>query len=79
MEERKRVWGAQLLKLGLFRALKEMIGVNGGELSREHAVAEIQQRLPHEDASRTFDTLVAWARFGGLFTYREDAHALTAE
>jgi NitT/TauT family transport system ATP-binding protein len=79
MEERKPIWRAQLLKLGLFRALKEMIAVNGGELSREHAIAEIQQRLPREDASRMFDTLVAWARFGGLFTYREDAHALSAE
>jgi NitT/TauT family transport system ATP-binding protein len=79
MEERKPLWRAQLLKLGLFRTIKEMIDVNGGELSREQAVAEIQQRLPREDATRTFDTLVGWARFGGLFAYREDAHALSAE
>lgn len=79
MEERKPLWRAQLLKLSLFRALKEMIGVKGGELSRERAIAEIQQRLPREDASRMFDTLVGWARFGGLFTYREDARTLSAE
>ena len=77
MEPRRALWRGQLVKLGLFRALKEMIDMNGGELSREHAIAEIQQRLPREDAARTFDTLVAWARVGGLFAYREDAHALS--
>jgi NitT/TauT family transport system ATP-binding protein len=78
MEERKPLWRAQLLKLGLFRILEEMIDLNGGELSREQAIAEIQQRLPREDAARIFDTLVGWARFGGLFVYREDAQALSA-
>jgi NitT/TauT family transport system ATP-binding protein len=79
MEERRPIWRTQLLKLSLFRALKGVIDAKGGEVSREDAIAEIQQRLPREDAARTFDTLVAWARFGGLFTYREDAHALSAE
>ncbi len=79
MEERKPLWRAQLLKLGLFRALKEMIEMNGGELSRERAIAEIQQRLPREDAARIFDTLIGWARFGGLFGYHEDGQALSTE
>jgi NitT/TauT family transport system ATP-binding protein len=79
MEERKVTWRAQLLKLGLFRVLKEMIDLRGGEVSRDEAIAEIQQRLPREDASRIFDTLVGWARFGGLFTYREETEALTTE
>jgi hypothetical protein len=48
-------------------------------VSRDETIAEIQQRLPREDASRMFDTLVGWARFGGLFTYREETQALTAE
>jgi NitT/TauT family transport system ATP-binding protein len=79
MEERKPLWRAQLLKLGLFRTLKEMIDAGGGELGREHAIEEIRQRLPREDAERTFDTMVGWARFGGLFAYREDSQALSAE
>jgi NitT/TauT family transport system ATP-binding protein len=78
MEDRKPLWRAQLLKLGLFRVLKEMIDASGGELSREHAIEEIRQRLPREDAARIFDTLVGWGRFGGLFAYREDAQALSA-
>jgi len=48
-------------------------------LGREKAEAEIQQRLPREDAARTFDTLVNWARFGGVLAYREDSRALTLE
>jgi NitT/TauT family transport system ATP-binding protein len=79
MEERKPLWRAQLLKLGLFRVLKEMIDANGGELQREQAIEEIQQRLPREDAARIFDTLVGWARFGGLFAYREDGQVLSTE
>jgi NitT/TauT family transport system ATP-binding protein len=79
MEERKSLWRAELLKLGLVRALRQMIEVNGGEVSRDQAVTEIQQRLPREDASRTFDTLVGWARFGGLLTYREDSRTLSTE
>ena len=79
MDERKPLWRAQLLKLGLFRALKEMIDANEGELSREHAIEEIRQRLPREDADRIFDTMVGWARFGGLFAYNEDAQVLSAE
>jgi NitT/TauT family transport system ATP-binding protein len=78
-EERKGLWRAELLKLGLVRVLRQLIELHGGEVSREQAVLEIQQRLPREDAHRTFDTLVSWARFGGLFSYREDARALSAE
>ena len=79
VDERQSLWRAELLKLGLVRALHELIELNGGEVSREQAITEIQQRLPREDAHRTFDTVVSWARFGGLFGYREDARALSAE
>jgi NitT/TauT family transport system ATP-binding protein len=79
MEERKPLWRNQLLKLGLFRVVKEMIEAAGGEVGRDQVLAEIQQRLPREDPKRTFETLVGWARFGGLFVYREDAQALSAE
>jgi NitT/TauT family transport system ATP-binding protein len=79
VEARRPIWREQLLKLGLFRALKQMLDTSSGEVSRENALAEIQQRLPREDPARTFDILVGWARFGGLFTYREDTDALGPE
>ncbi len=48
-----------------------------GELSKEELLQEISNRLPTEDPEATFETLVAWARFGGLFNYSEDLGRLT--
>jgi NitT/TauT family transport system ATP-binding protein len=78
MEDRRVLWRGQLMKLGLFRVLKEILDGNGGEISRERAVTEIQERLPREDAARMFNTLIGWGRFGGLFSYEEEAQALSA-
>jgi NitT/TauT family transport system ATP-binding protein len=79
MEERKQIWRAQVLKLGLFRVVRELLELGGGELSRDEVIAEIRQRLPHEDADRIFETLVLWGRFGELFAYHEDARMLSLE
>src|SRR5262249_20268628 len=67
MEERKRIWRTQLLKLTLFRVVRDLIELRGGERGRGAVLREIQERLPREDAGRQFDTLVGWARFGQLF------------
>jgi NitT/TauT family transport system ATP-binding protein len=77
MEERKRIWRTQLLKLTLFRVVRDLIELRGGEAGRDEVLQEIQQRLPREDAARLFDTLVGWARFGQLFGYREDTSSLS--
>jgi len=77
MDERKAIWRAQILDLTLFRVVKEMLGIRGGETARERIVAEIQQRLPREDAGRTFDTVVDWGRFGEVFAYRESTRSLS--
>src|SRR5260221_3174261 len=42
MEERKPLWRAQLLKLGLFRAIKGMIARNGGGARRRGSAPEEQ-------------------------------------
>jgi NitT/TauT family transport system ATP-binding protein len=79
MDQRKDLWRAQLLELRLFRVVHELIELREGELSREELVQEIATRLPMEDPEQTFDTVVAWGRFGELFAYREDQEALTFE
>ena len=79
MDQRKDLWRAQLLELRLFRVVHELIELREGELSREELVREIATRLPMEDPEQTFDTVVAWGRFGELFAYREDQEALTFE
>jgi NitT/TauT family transport system ATP-binding protein len=50
-----------------------------GELSKEELVHELAARLPMEDAERTFQTLIAWGRFGELFAYREEKEILTPQ
>jgi NitT/TauT family transport system ATP-binding protein len=77
MEERKQVWRTQLLKLGLFRVVRDLLERRQGELRRDEVITEIQQRLPREDAPRMFDVLVGLARFGELFVYSEDAESLS--
>jgi NitT/TauT family transport system ATP-binding protein len=76
MEERRVIWRAQLLGLSLFRVIRDMVLSRGGQAGREEVVAEIQQRLPREDAGRIFDTVVGWGRFGGLFDYSEGNETL---
>ena len=76
-DERKRIWKARLLELRLFKVVRELIELHGGEVRRDDVVREIRQRLPREDADAMFDILVDWARFGELFAYREGTDSLT--
>src|SRR5208283_5931170 len=77
MDERKSIWCKQLLELKLFRVVKELIELREGELSREELMQEISGRLPMEDPETTFETLVAWGRFGELFAYHKHRAVLT--
>lgn len=79
MDTRKDVWRAQLLEMRLFRVVHELIGLRDGELSKDELIQELAMRLPQEDPEATFDTVVAWGRFGELFAYREERETLTFE
>ena len=79
MDERKKIWRKQLLELKLFRVVQELLELREGELSREELIQEIAGRLPMEDPEYTFKVIVAWGRFGELFTYRKDRDMLTLE
>ena len=79
MDERKVIWRKQLLDLKLFRVVRELLELREGELSREELIQEIAGRLPMEDPEYTFETIVAWGRFGELFAYRKDRGVLTYE
>jgi NitT/TauT family transport system ATP-binding protein len=77
MEERQRLWRGQLLKLGLFRVVLDLLDLGGGERGRDTVLAEIRQRLPREDPEKIFDTLVQWGRFGEALSYREEDRVLS--
>ena len=78
MDERKVIWraaaGAEAVPGG-----EELLELREGELSREELIQEIAGRLPMEDPELTFETIVAWGRFGELFAYRKDRGVLTFE
>ncbi len=76
VDERKRIWRARLDDLRLFKITRDLLELHGGELAKEELLQEIASRLPMEDAEQTFETLVSWGRFGGLFTYNEEAAVL---
>ncbi len=79
MDDRKDLWRAQLLELRLFRVVREMMDLDDGELPKEELLLELATRLPMEDPEQTFETIVAWGRFGELFAYREERGVLTPE
>ncbi len=79
MDARKDLWREQLQKLRLFRVVMELLDLGEGKLRKEELVHEIATRLPMEDAEATFETLVAWARYGELFAYREEEGVITPE
>ncbi|MFI5183146.1 MAG: nitrate/sulfonate/bicarbonate ABC transporter ATP-binding protein [Vicinamibacteria bacterium] len=77
MDERKKIWRDQLLQLRLFRIVKDLMELRGGDVSKDEVVQEISTRLPMEDPEVTFGTIVAWGRFGELFDYHEDQGMIT--
>ncbi|MDP1833210.1 MAG: nitrate/sulfonate/bicarbonate ABC transporter ATP-binding protein [Geothrix sp.] len=79
MDDRKDLWRAQLLELRLFRVVRDMMDLEDGELPKEALLQELATRLPMEDPEQTFETIVAWGRFGELFAYREERGVLTPE
>ena len=54
------------------------MALHGGAVSKDEVLQEIGARLPMEDPETTFDTLVTWGRFGGLFVYDENRNVLSA-
>jgi NitT/TauT family transport system ATP-binding protein len=79
MDERKLIWHKQLMDLKLFRVVRELMELREGELSREELIQEIAGRLPMEDPELTFETIVAWGRYGELFAYHKHRGVLTFE
>jgi NitT/TauT family transport system ATP-binding protein len=75
--EQRRLWCEGIMQLRLFKVTRQLMELRGGELSKKELLQEISNRLPTEDPETTFETLVAWARFGGLFNYSEEQGQLT--
>jgi NitT/TauT family transport system ATP-binding protein len=78
-EERKSIWRDRILELGLFRRVKEAIGRSErGRITRELVLEMLAIELPQEDYDAAFVRLVAWGRFGDLFSYDDAAEILAS-
>jgi NitT/TauT family transport system ATP-binding protein len=75
--EQKHLWREQVLQLKLFRVVRNLMELHGGHVPKDEVLQEIGARLPMEDPETTFETLVTWGRFGGLFAYSENSNVLS--
>jgi NitT/TauT family transport system ATP-binding protein len=77
MPGRKAVLREQLLKLGTFRFLAQILTeAKDHQLSKEIVQEELVMRLPSEDVEKLFEIVVGWGRFAELFDYSQDTEVL---
>jgi NitT/TauT family transport system ATP-binding protein len=76
-QERKALWREELLKLRLFREMKEILErAPAHAVDRDFVLEQIILRMPQENYEKIFETFVRWARYGELFAYDEQAGRL---
>jgi NitT/TauT family transport system ATP-binding protein len=77
---RKKMFRDQLLTLGTFRFVRQLLlEAHDHRLSKDVVEEELAVRLTTEDVDRLFHTLVGWGRFGELFEYSTDDEMLSLD
>jgi NitT/TauT family transport system ATP-binding protein len=77
LPERKEIWRLELLRIRLFKDVADMLErAPGHVVDREVVLETIAVLLPSEDYEKTFDRLISWGRFGGVFGYDDDSERL---
>jgi NitT/TauT family transport system ATP-binding protein len=79
-DERKAIWGEQLLQLRLFHDICDLVQKQPDRTLDQDIILEtIIMRMPQENYERVFQTFVRWAQYGGLFHYDEDKERILME
>jgi NitT/TauT family transport system ATP-binding protein len=79
-EERQAIWRQHLLKIRLFRDVRDaLLRQPDRTLDRDFVLETIVLNLPQESYEKVFETFLRWARFGGLFAYDEAAQTLALQ
>ena len=77
---RQSIWRDQLLKLGLFREIHELLHKQPDHrLEQDFVLETIILKLPGENYEKVFETFVRWSRFGNLFAYDEQDRSLSLQ
>ncbi len=75
--ERQNIWKDQILKLGLFRQVNDILAKHPRKGLDADVVKEIIiLNLPAENYDKTFETFVHWSQFGNLFHFNEETQHL---
>jgi NitT/TauT family transport system ATP-binding protein len=78
--ERQALWREQLLKLRLFRDVRDALQREPGhQVDRDFLLETIVLNMPQENYEATFNTFIRWARFGDLFAYDEDTQMISLQ
>jgi NitT/TauT family transport system ATP-binding protein len=79
-DQRKAIWRDQLLKLHLFREIRDAMGRQPNhEMDRDFILETIVMRMPQENYEKVFNTFIRWARFGDLFSYDETTDMISLQ
>ena len=77
-DARRAIWREQLLTLGLFREIHDLLQREPDHaIERDFVLETIVTRMPYENYEQVFNTFIRWARFGGLFAYNETAQQVS--
>jgi len=77
VNERKVIWGKQLLTIRLFQIFKNIVDLAGTSgIPKEAVLAEIESLLPSENANSILEFLASWGQYGELFRYDPDEDTL---
>jgi NitT/TauT family transport system ATP-binding protein len=78
--DRQALWREQLLKLRLFRDVREaLLREPRHQVDRDFLLETIVLNMPQENYETTFNTFIRWARFGDLFAYDEDTQMISLQ
>ncbi len=78
LAERQAIWRDKVLRLALFRQVREALERSEHHrLPREFVLETIAVALPREDYDATFARAVSWARYGEVFAYDDGAEVVT--
>ncbi len=79
-EERQAIWRQHLLKMRLFRDVREaLLRQPRHAIDRDFVLETIVLNMPQENYERVFETFLRWSRFGDLFAYDEATQTLTLQ
>jgi NitT/TauT family transport system ATP-binding protein len=77
-EERQAIWRQHLLKIRLFREVRDALErAEQHSIDRDFVLERIVLNIPQENYEKVFETFLQWARFGDLFDYDEATETLS--